>query len=220
MRDPGSPAKDGGAVADDVARRFFGIDPKQVSWERAAAQYLLGALESAVLIPALFQLRFGEVGPLGWGTTVFFVAYCLLTAIGLFFRPRTEFHTAVPLRGDWLDHVGAFWLVSCAFGPFLGWICTSALPITPGSWRWVYGLRVILAAGLPIITAIPLTRYVRGKAAWVSLPLLIGVTLLPIWSAVRVSQDLRDGPRSVAVATTTQPRLVLPHTGQRLSPAR
>ena len=34
-------------------------------------------------------LRFHEVGPLGWGTTVFFAVYCIVTAIGLYFGPRT-----------------------------------------------------------------------------------------------------------------------------------
>ncbi len=216
MNDPVRPAQDNRAIAESVARGFFRIDLKETTWERAAAQYLLGALESAVLIPQIFEQRYGEIGPLGWGTTIFFVVYCLLAAIGLFFIPRTQFHTTVPLRGDWLDHVGAFWLVACAFGPFLGWICTSALPITAGSWRWVYGARVFLAAGLPVVTAIPLTRYVRGKAAWVSLPMLIGVTILPILSAVGTSQDLRDGPRSAASATGGEPRLILAHTGRSL----
>jgi hypothetical protein len=218
MSDPERQVEERRALAEGVARRYFGVDPAQVSWTRVAAQYLLGALESAVLVPALFRLRFGEVGPVGWGMTAFFVTYCLLAAVGLFFQPRTEFHTRVPLRGDWLDHVGAFWLVACAFGPFLGWIATSALPITAESWRWVYGLRVFLAAGLPVITAIPLTRYVRGKAAWVSLPLLIGVTILPTWSAVRVGQDLRDGPQSEAASADAPGRQILPHTGRLLAP--
>ena len=64
-----------------------------------------------MLVPLIFyldSLRYGraEVGPLGWGLTVFFVMYCLLTAIGLYFRPRTEFHSPVRLRGDWADRVG------------------------------------------------------------------------------------------------------------------
>jgi hypothetical protein len=142
----------------------------------------------------LFFLRFGEVGELGWGITIFFVVYCLLTATGLYFLPRAEFHTSVPLRGGWADRVGAFWLVACAFGPLFGWFVTAIFPITTASWRVVYGLRAFLAAGLPLITALPLTRYVRGKAAWVALPLLVGVTLLAVWSAANVSRDLLAGP--------------------------
>jgi hypothetical protein len=171
-----------------------------------AGQFALGAVQSAVFIPLIFKFRFGVVGDMGWGTTVFFVAYCLLAAVGLFFGPRTEFHTTVTPRGDWRDKVGGFWLVACTFGPFLGWVATNVLPVTADSWRWVYGLRVFLAAGLPLITAIPLTRYVRGKAAWVSLPMLILITLLPVSSAFSVSRDLRDGARQG----------LLVHTGRRI----
>ena len=203
-------------IADQIARSFFGVDQDNRSRQSAIRQMLLGAAESAVLIPLLFYLRFGEVGPLGWGVTVFFVAYCLLSAIGLYFGPRSEYHTPVPLRGDWLDHIGAFWLVSCAFGPLLGWIVTSVLPITLDSWRWLYSLRIFLAAGLPLITALPLTRYVRGKAGWVALLLLVGVTLLPIWSAVSSSRDLWAGPIVRQVQSTGQVELYLRYTAQSL----
>jgi len=208
------------AAADQVAQTFFGVGPDPDSRRRAIRGLLLGAVQVGLLVPYAFYLRFGEVGPMGWGTTVFFVAYCILAAIGLYFGPRTEFHTTVALRGDWADHVGAFWLVSCAFGPFLGWIVTSAFPITADSWRWLYGLRVFLAAGIPILTALPLTRYARGKAAWVAVPLLVGVTLLPIWSAVRVSQDLRDGPIVQRLRASGESRLYLPHSQQRIEVAR
>lgn len=190
------------AAAADAAGKYLGIDADPASRRRAAIQFFLGAVQSAVFIPLLFKLRFGEVGPLGWGTTVFFAAYCLLAAVALFFRQLPQYHTKVAMRGDWTDKVGAFWLVACTFGPLFGWIATSVLPVTAGSWHWVYGLRAFLAAGLPLITAIPLTRYVRGKAAWVSLPILIIITLLPVSTAVRVTQDLRDGPRQGVLVHT------------------
>ena len=170
-------------MTDDVSRR------------RVIRQCLIGAPVTAVSVPALFYLRFGRVGPLGWGTTVFFVVYLLLTAIGLYFRPRTEYHSPVRVHGDWLDRVGAFWLMGCAFGPLFGWIVTSGIfPITQQSWRWLYGVRVVLAAVLPMLLALPLTRYARGKSALVALPLLIFVTLLPISSAMNVSLNLWEGP--------------------------
>jgi hypothetical protein len=207
-------------IADRVARTFFGAGSDKVARQHAIRQLLIGAVECAVLIPSLFYLRFREVGGLGWGTTVFFVVYCLLAAIGLYFGPRPEYHTPVPLRGDWTDRIGAFWLVSCAFGPFLGWVITSVFPLTAASWRWLYGLRVVLAAGLPLITALPLTRYVRGKATWVALPLLAGITLLPIWSVVTVSQDLWEGPIIRQVQSSGQSELYLKHTEQSLGAAQ
>ena len=203
-------------VADQVARTYFGVTDES-SRRRVIRQCLLGAVEAAVITPALFYLRFGRVGPLGWGTTVFFVVYLLLTAIGLYFRPRTEYHSPVPLRGDWRDRVGAFWLVGCVFGPFFGWILTSGtFPITGSSWQWLYGLRVLLAAAVPIMLALPLTRYTRGKSVWVALPLLVGVTLLPVSSAMNVSLDLWEGPSVRQVRATGQPELFLKHTGRSL----
>lgn len=205
------------AVADAVGRQVFGIPADPAAQRRAAWQFLLGAVEAALIVPALFYLRFREVGPLGWGTTVFFVMYCLLAATALFLRPHREYHSPVKLKGDWMDKLGAWWLVACAFGPLFGWICTSVLPVTAGSWRAVYALRVFLAAGLPLLTAIPLTRYIRGKAAWVSLPMMIVVTLLPVSTAMPCALDLRDGPRQVTVDSGATASHLL-HTARALSP--
>jgi MFS family permease len=123
----------------------------------------------------------------------------------------------VPLRGDWRDRVGAFWLVGCVFGPFFGWIITSGVfPTTQSSWQWMYGLRVLLAAAVPLILALPLTRYVRGKSARVALPLLLGITLLPISRAMNVSLDLWEGPVVRQLRSTGPPELFLKHTGRSL----
>jgi len=197
-----APEQDPQAAAEAVARGYLKLDTDPASLRRAALRFVIGAVESAVLIPLIFKLRFGVVGDLGWGTTVFFVAWCLLAAVGLFFQKRPEFHTTVKLRGDWLDHLGAFWLVACAFGPFFGWLAVNVLPVTAASWAAVYGLRLFLAAGLPLLTAIPLTRYITGKSAWVSLPLLVLVTLLPISSAWNTSRDLREGPQGGVLVHT------------------
>ena len=187
-------------TADELAARYFGVtDPE--SRKKAIRDCLIGAVEAPILVPLLFYIRFREVGPLGWGVTVFFVAYLLVEAVGLYFRPRTEYHTKVKLRGDWIDRVGSFWLVGCAFGPFFGWILTSGvISIDAANWRWLYGLRVFLAAGMPLLLALSLTRYVRGKSALVGFPLLVLITLLPISSAMNTSLDLWEGPTVHAAA--------------------
>ena len=199
-----------------IAQDFFGAGAEKASQQRAIRQYLLAAVECSVLVPALFYFRFGEVGGLGWGLTVFFITYCLLAAIGLYFRPRTEYHTTVKVRGDWVDHIGSFWLISCVFGPFLGWVLTSVLPITVTSWRWVYGLQIALAVGLPVLTALPMTRYLRGKATLITLPILVVVTSLPAWSVVNVSRDLRNGPVVRQVQTSEHNELYLQYTDRSL----
>jgi hypothetical protein len=206
-------------TARKVARTFFGVGSDRASRNEAIRRLLVSAILFAVLVPLLFYIEFGEVGPLGWGMTIFFVVYCLLSATGLFFLPRPEYHTPVAMRADWVDRLGAFWLVSCAFGPFFGWVLTSTVPLTVTSWRWVYGLRVLLAAGLPLITALPLTRYLRGKAVLVALPILLIVTMLPIWSAVNVSRDLWEGPVVRQIQSINNPaeevrELYLPYTNR------
>jgi hypothetical protein len=203
-----------------IAEKFFGVGPDPAERKPVVIRLMVSALVCAVLVPGLFYLRFGEVGDLGWGMTIFFVVYCLLAAVGLYFGPRREFHTPVPLRGDWVDGLGAFWLVSCVFGPFFGWVLTSIAPITQASWRWVYGLRFILGAGLPLLTALPLLRYVRGKSAWIALPILVGVTMLATWSVTNVGRDLLAGPLARQIQSSGQVELILRYTAQSLGIAR
>ena len=189
-------------TAETVARAF--LKPNIHRW-------LWGAVWAFVLIPALFYLQFGEVGPLGWGATIFFAALCLLVAIGLHLHDRPEYRTRVALRNNWLDWVGAFWLVACAFGPLCGWTLTSVFTLTMDNWRWLYWGRVVLSIGLPVLTALSLLRYVRGRAALLQLALLLGVTALPVWSGWATLRDLWTGP--VALAEYTH----LPHTGRALT---
>ena len=211
---PGEPPQQ---VSKYVAQRYFGVTD-EASRSQAIRSCLLGSVGAWIFMPALFYLRFKQIGPLGWGTTVFFSVYSLLTAIGLYFGPRTDFHSPVRLHGDWLDRIGAFWLVGCVFGPFLGWIVTSGvIPLTISSWRWLYWLRVLLAAVVPVVLALPLTRYVKGKAALIALPLLVGITFLPISSAMNVSLDLWEGPIPRPVGPGTQLALFLRHTERLIS---
>lgn len=192
-------------TAEAIARTFFrtGSDPD--SLKRDIRRWLMGVVWSALLIPAIFYLRFGEVGPLGWGTTIFFSAYCLLSAIGLYFLVRPKYHTPVIRRNDWLDRIGAWWLVACVLGPFFGWLLTSAFPLTEDNWRWLYSGRVLLSVGLPILTALPLLRYVRGRGAPVMLALLLGVTALAVWSGCATLRDLQEGQVKLWLLHTKRP---------------
>lgn len=156
-------------------------------------RWLATAVFVAATVPALFYLKFGAVGQLGWGLTVFFMAFCVLAAVGSHFRGKPEYHTPVAARGDWLDRIGAFWLVACAFGPFFGYLVT-AFPLTEANWRWRFTARMVLVVALPVVTALPLTRYARGRAALVAVPLLVGVTALPIVTGYWTARDLADGP--------------------------
>jgi len=202
-------------TADAMARVFTGATD-DVSRRRAILEWLGAVPKITALIPMAFYLRFGAIGPLGWGLAVFFDVYCLLWAVGLYFGPRAEYHSQVRPRRDWVDRIGAFWLVGCAFGPLFGWLVTEAFPITPGSWHWLYGLRAFLAAGVPLVLALPLLRYVRGKSSLVAAPLLVIITLLPVSTAVPVIQDLWEGPSVRKAPSTSEPEFYLKRTERSL----
>ena len=208
-------------TSDRIARSYFRVGDDELSRERGVWQYLLGALECATIIPVLFYLRFGEISAFAWGFTVFFVAYMLVVVVGLYFGSRKEYHTTVPLSGGWGDKFGAWWLMACGFGPFFGWIATTGtIPITPGSWKWLYGTRVFLTIVLPIVCALPLLRYARGKAALLALPLLVGITLLPVSSGVNSGRDLWNGPVSRPTSRKGQTEIYLAHTDRILQIVR
>lgn len=209
-------------TAEKMARTFFKTELDPASVKKTVRRWLMGIVWSILLIPLIFYLRFGQVTALGWGLTVFFSAYCLLSATGLHFLVRPEYHTPVRLRNDWLDRIGAFWLVACAFGPFFGWLLTSAFPLSVNNWRWFYWGRMALCVGLPVLTALPLLRYVRGQGAPLMLALLLGVTALPAWSAWNTWRDLQSGPvdlpeERLRTGNPSNGEWFLPHTEKRLN---
>ena len=155
--------------------------------------FLIGAAQAAVLIPLLFYLYFGEIDAFAWSFTVFVVVLCLLVALGYSMSDGTS-QPHAEVKAGAFDRVGSFWLVACAFGPFFGWVVTAASALTEENWRWRYGVRALLCVGLPIVCALPLLRYVRGRYWHVALLLLLGVTALAAWSGLNTLLDLREGP--------------------------
>ena len=176
---------------------------RQEQHSELARRYLWSALAAAVLMPPLFYLRFGEVSWFAIGFTVFLVVLCLLAALGFYFQDRRSFHTAVRSNNSLADRIGAFWLMACAFGPLLGWFIT-VFPPTTNSWRWQYCARIFFAIVVPVITAVPLLRYARGRAALIALPLLVVITVLPMFSCWWVIADLHDGPKVIDLSFTRE----------------
>lgn len=167
---------------------------------RSARVFVIGAAQAAVLIPLLFYLRFGEVNAFALSFTGFVVVLCLLVALGYSIPDRTSQPRADARGADadvkvgTFERIGSFWLVACAFGPFFGWLVTAAFTLTEENWRWRYAVRVALSVGLPVVCALPLFIYVRGKYWHVALLLLLGVTALASWSGLNTLLDLREGP--------------------------
>lgn len=190
-------AEDGGGRQSDPAEN-----------RRSVRAFLIAAVQAAVFVPALFYLQFGEINVFALSFTGFLVVLCLLVALGFSIpdrpasqTPESKSQTAASRtrasvsKVGLLGRVGSFWLLACAFGPFFGWLVTAPeFPVTERDWWWRYALRAALSVGLPVLTALPLFVYVRGKYRHVALLLLFGVTSLAAWSGSNTLRDLREGP--------------------------
>jgi len=161
---------------------------------RSARAFLIAAANAAVLMPFLFYLHFGEIDSFALSFTGFVVVLCLLVALGYSISDGPGRQTQADAKVGPAGRVGSFWLVACAFGPFFGWLVTEGFTLTEENWRWRYTVRLLLCAGLPVVCALPLSRYVRGKYWHVALLLLLGVTSLAAWSGLNTLRDLREGP--------------------------
>lgn len=187
----------GGALK--AASGFFGVKDEVESRRKVARKFLMSVPWVVVLIPALFYLDSGEVDSFALSFTLFLVVFCLLAAAGFYYADMPEYHTPVRTGGGTFARlfarVGSFWLLACAFGPFFGWIITSgAVPLTEENWHWRYAARAVLCVAVPLLTALPLVLYVRGKGWFIMALMLLGVTSLPVWSGVNTVLDLREGP--------------------------
>ena len=166
-------------------------------------------------VPALFHLQFGEVDAFALGVTGALMVLVLLVSIGLWIQKKPELATAVPQRigsGVWLDRIGALWVLMCFLGPALGWVASDTPTLRQDNWRLWLWLRVALAGGLPLVTALPLVRYLDANSWKVGLPLLVGLTALAALSSLSAVRDLRGGP-----VRDEEGHFVLRHIGRPLA---
>ena len=191
-------------VNERILARYFKVASIKGDNRELVKRFVLGAVWAAVLVPLLFYLKFGTLNWFSISFTIFLVVLCLLFALGFYLQTKTECHTPVPMEGNLADRIGAFWLVACAFGPFFGWIIT-AFPPSETSWKWQYLARASLGVILPVITAVPLVPYARGKAALIAIPLLVAITAFPVLSCFWVLSDLHDGPETVDLNIWREP---------------
>jgi hypothetical protein len=183
-------------------------------------------------IPALFHLQFGRVPPFAIAVTAFFVL--LVAAVEVLPKKTAALAGAseaakVP-RGRF-DFLGAVWLVAIPVAPFVGWIVTSAFDVGRANWLQLTAVRAALCVALPLISVLPLVRYVRGKpAAFMTAVLVLG-TAFPVVTGLGAAYDVASGPRwrNVQIALVSQHRLRLsdgrllsfsPSLGLQRGPAR
>jgi Kef-type K+ transport system membrane component KefB len=194
-------------------------DRERQTARREAAQMALGAVTAVLLIPLIFWLQYGVVNGFAWGLAGFLAAICLLTAVGIYFKPRAEYHSPVSLRGGIGDAIGSFWLISCVFGVLVSWFVSGFIAFPEDSWESFYRYWVLFSIVLPLVTAVPLFRYLRGPSILIGLPLLLIITLIPVWLAAGAASDLLHGPVERLIPGTDQWELYLQYTGIPLRPA-
>src|SRR5262245_28214145 len=155
---------------------------------------IIRSLPWTLLILPIFYFQTSDIR-FSLGAFGVLVGFLLLVAGGFYLADEPDFHTKVVFKNNWLDKIGAFWLIAIFFGPLMGYLITLIQP-TLKSWRWQFGARVFFAATLPVLLSLPLYRYARGKAALIAVPFLVGLTLLPCLTAYWVARDLVTGEKS------------------------
>lgn len=162
-----------------VFRNFGGVDteaPLSILIPRAAVAILF----SDLLILLVFWLGLGELNAFVFGFVGFLTVFQILAIVGLRFYDRDDLHSTKDLKGDWADKIGAFWLVSCFFGPLAGWICGSLAAENSRFEVHLLAAAVIFSCALPVLTMLPLVRYIEAHIAYIQIPLLVFVTALPV----------------------------------------
>lgn len=161
----------------------------------------------AILLPAAFWLRFGRVDAFALG----FTAFLLLLALAVHYLPGLADrygadqaqHPVAPGRLDWLAPV---WLLCIPFAPLVLWLIGSLAVVTEANWRLVLGSKAFVCVVLPVISVLPLLKYVRGQAAPISMLILAIGTLFPVTFGLNALWDLSSGPQreQVVVAHVRQ----------------
>jgi len=153
-----------------------------------------GALAIALGVPALFWLRFGTVNGYAFACT----GFLLLLVFGIEFIPQLNQKYGQELSGleiepRWYDRLGVVWLLAIPFAPLIGWAEQSYVELAPGNYRWVLGARAFVCVVVPLVTVLPLLRYVRGRASAYALLILFLGTAFPISTGYAAAVDFVTG---------------------------
>lgn len=136
---------------------------------------------STVLILLIFYLQSGELPFFAFGVAIFFAAFQILIIVGLRFYNRTETHTTKKLQNDWIDKIGAWWLMACAFGALIGWLCGRMAEYFPNYTLIFHAAKIFFTIILPVLMMLPNLRYLERQSAAIQVPLLTFITILPMF---------------------------------------
>ncbi len=163
-------------------------------------QQLLGI---AIIIPALFWMKFRRVDAFGFG----FTAFLLLLVVAVHFLPAMGDRYAAdqarhPVAPGPFDVLAPLWLLCIPFAPFVLWLIGSLTVVSNHNWQFIMGSKSFVCVALPIICVLPMLKYIRGEAAPVAIVILAIGTLFPVSFGLTALLDLRSGPQRENVVIT------------------
>ena len=185
---------DNSKVVSVIPNRFDGADVEGSLW-LLVPRVAVGIAASVFLVLAGFWLQLGEIPMYAIGFCVFLIALQILLIVGLRFGNRPEVHTKVAPKNGLLDKIGAWWLMACAFGAFFGWVAGTLVSFSPEYWYLFLSFKVFLTILLPVATMLPNIRYISRNAAYIQVPIMFVVTLLPILVGLGAAMTLIAGVR-------------------------
>lgn len=143
-------------------------------------QAALGIGVSIAIVLVRFWAEFGYIPTFAIGFSTFLAAFQVLLIVGFRFADRTDVHTTVKPKNDKFDELGSWWLMACVFGAFFGWLAGNMVSLIPDQWRVVMTVKVFFTIVVPVVTMVPNLRYISRNSAFIQIPLLTVVTMLPV----------------------------------------
>ncbi len=113
------------------------------------------------------------------------------------FKESSAENTTVKQMGRFGKILLFIWFFS-PVGALIGWILTDLIDITLSNWRTLFAIRATFVL-VPLICALPLFRYVRGRTKYVGLAIIACWTALPVLTGLQSAVDLLRGPEWEAV---------------------
>ncbi|HMO82197.1 MAG TPA: hypothetical protein PKD24_15575 [Pyrinomonadaceae bacterium] len=155
---------------------LYGVSANADIWV-LIPRLVVGIFVSTGLLLLLFWFQFGAVTSYIFLIALLFALFQVLLVIGL--RHRKTFDPTVPKMTGALDRIGAFWLIAVFFGAIVAWFTGDWAANYPDHAVSLHSLTVFFAVALPVATSIPNYRYVTAQNAYISVPLLAVVSLMP-----------------------------------------
>lgn len=173
----------------------------------AQLPFWLGLAAIAAIVPGLFWLRFGA-----WRFGFGLAAFLVLLVIAVQFIPALDWkygdgQAALKVKPRVFDRLAVVWLLAIPFAPFFAWVIGSLATVNVRTWRVVLGSQALLCVALPVVCALPLLRYVRGRAAPYSLLILLLGTMFPVSFGWSPAADVVRGPRWESVEVSGSARV-------------